>query len=646
MMPQGNPLGSLYPGMFPPQNGTGLLLPPSSPYVMPSREDIVEMVGEHERDVKPLRLRMEADYDRYRLIPHVNVDRGTGQVLEHLAVYTSNAPRVFADKIISWLTLAELLVRVPHVEVGGHEPEVDNRKERFAIGNLRAADERLKRLLQPSLRGQMAFYTTVRGGYLGGRALLVKRPDGTTYADITAWDPMHMHWELSDRGLEWVCYKIKKTRAQIYREYGVDIGGGVGVFGRFFHRGSSDAEKEGTEVYDFYDGVMNTIVTDKDTLKPPTPHGSPRVPAYLTLVGPMPLLQSDTATNLVADVGESVYAGARDIWDKKNDLMSIFQEIVERARDQTVITESADGKKTLPQNPFKKGTEIGLRTGEKVYTLELQKMAQDTMNYITVILGEEQRATLPHSSYGETPFQLSGFAITQLRQATETVLSSRVEALESAYSQITGLLYDQFMTGAFDGMQLSGVDSKRSYFNQTITPKQLANSCDYEVKLVSQLPQDDASKWATAQIAKTLGLMGDVDILDKVIGVQDAQQTIDKVRLQKAEEGLPEAQLYTMMMAAAQRSSSPDDESAQIAKMYLMELQRLMMVKLGVMPDMAPKDGSGGGGQGTPAKAPGPRPEVLPNAMTGAPPEPETSNQGPSRVAPNTPRPGAQGQPG
>lgn len=629
----------MQPGLFPPTNGLGngaSLLVPAPSYAMPSRDDIVEMVGEHERDVEPLRRRMEADYSRYRLIPHVNMNRETGQVLEHLAVYTSNAPRVFADKIISWLTLAELLLRVPHVEAGGHEPEIDNLKERFAIGNLRANDERLKRLLQPSLRGQLGFYATVRGGYIGGRALLAKRPDGTTYADITAFDPMHMHWELSDRGLEWACYKIKKTRAQIHREYGVDIGGRPGVFGRFFHRGSSDAEKEGIFVYDFYDGLMNTVVTDKDTLKPPTPHGSPRVPVYMTLVGAMPLLQSDAAINLVADVGDSVYAGVRDVWDKKNDLMSIFQEIVERARDQTVITESRDGKKTLPQDPFKKGTEVSLATGEKIYTLELQKMAQETMNYLTVILGEEQRATLPFSSYGETPFQLSGFAITQLRQATETVLSSRVEAVASAYSQIVELLYDQFMTSAFDGMQLSGIDSKRSYFNQMVTPDVLVNSCDYEVKLVSQLPQDDASKWATAQIAKTLGLMGDVDILDNIVGIQDAQQTIDKVRAQKAEEGLPEAQLFTLMMAAADRGEM------EIAKMYLAELQRLMMVKLGIMPDMAPK--TGGGGQGQPPKPPGQRPEVMPNAMTGAAPQPETSNQGPSRVAPGTPRPGAQGQ--
>ena len=617
----GNGNGSMGLSLYPPQ----LLAPSYSTY---SRTQIVEAVKQHEVDQTVLRERMEKDYDRYRLTPHVNLDE-FGEELPNLAVYTSNAPRVFADKVISWQVLAELLLRVPHLDAGQHQEEADNLKERFVIGNLRAADERLKRMLQPSLRGQQAFFTTVRGGYIGGRCMLVKSPaTGETYADITAFDPMHIHWCVGSDGLEWVCYKIKKTRAQIKREYGVDV---QGASPSNYLPGSSDAEKEGIDVYDWYDGQINTVVTEAETLKQPTPHGSPRVPCYLTLVGPMPLLQSYRVANWAADIGESVYSGVREVYDKKNAMMSIFQELVERARDQTVVTQSRDGKKTLPEDPFKKGTEISLAEGEKIYTLEMQKMASDAMAYVTLLLGEEQRATLPFSAYGETPF-------------TETVLASRIEALSSMYIQIANLLYDQFMTGAFDGVKLSGRDSSRNYFNQTITPDQLAGTCDYTVSLVSQLPQDDASKWAQAEMAQKTNLMSDSDILDNVLGVQDSQQTLDKVMAQKAQRGLPEATLYTLMMAAAHRGET------EIAKMYLAEFQMLMAQKLGIMPPamsgypggVLPKPGLGT----TPSTTPGggQSPTVLPNAATGAAPQPETSNNGPSYQAPNTPRPGARGQ--
>ena len=631
-----------------PMNGdrSGLYLPaPAMPtFSNYTNTEIIEMVDQHEQDMQELVKRMDADFSRYRLTTHVLKDNATGDPLSNYAVYTSNAARVFADKVISWQVLAELLIRAPHLEVGRHEEEQDNLKERFAIGNLRAADERLKRMLQPSLRGQQSFYATVRGGYIGGRCLLAKNPrTGQTYADITVFDPMHTHWCLGADGLEWVCYKIKKTRAQIQREYGITIPGTTMSNSGGYARGSSDVEREGVYVYDFYDGRINTVIMDNETLKEMTPHGSPRVPCYLTLVGPAPLLQSRVANDLAKEVGESIYAGARGVYDKFSDVASIFLEIIERARRQTTIMESQDGKKVLEEDPYVVPTTIATRPGEKVYTLELQKMAQETMAYVTMIMGEMQRATLPFSAYGETPFQLSGFAITQLRQATETVLASRIEAGEQMNLQIVNLLYDQFMTGAFDGMKLSGMDSHRNYFSQTITPEMMEGTCDYTVKLVSQLPQDDMSKWATAEIAKKLELMDDEGILSNIVGAQDAQQIMKKVLAQKSARGLPEAQLYTMMLAEASQVVSPDDEHAQLAKMYLGELNRLMAVKLGIMPP-APKDG-GGNGQSAQAKGGGQRPEVLPDAATGAAPQPETSNDGPSYNAPGTPRPGARGQP-
>jgi len=604
-----------------------------------SDDDIIAMVAQHEQDVLPLTDRMDTDFDRYRLIPHVNRDPETNDVLEGYAVYTSPAPRAFADKVISWINLSELMLRVPHIEAGGHQQEADNLKERFAIGNLKAADERLKRMLQPSLRNQLAFFVTVRGGYIGGRCLLAKNPDtGETYADITAWDPRNMHWGVGADGLEWVCYKIKKTRAQIKAEYGVDVVAKPSdSIEPADKRGSTDPELEGIDTYDFYDKNINRVITSADVLKDSAPHGSPRVPAFMVLLGSMPLLQSDMAENMIAQVGESVYAGLRDVYTKNNDIMSIMLEIVQRARRQTVITESQGGNKTLPEDPFKQGTAIATKTGEKIYTLELQELARETGAYMATVAGEIQRMSIPYSEYGETPFQLSGYAITQLRQASESVLFSRIEAISSAYEQIANLLYDQYMTGQFDAIKLSGVDSHRARFSQRITVEELGETCDYETSLVSQLPQDEAAKWAVAQMAKDGHFMSTEDILDKILGIQDAQQTTDKVKLEMAEQGLPEAVFYDMMMAAANRGEM------QIAMIYLQEYQRLMAVKTGQIPP-APADGNNPGNrqQFTPS---GQDPRVLPEAATGAAPSPQTSNNGTSFIAPGTPRPGAWNQP-
>jgi len=79
------------------------------------------------------------------------------------------------------------------------------------------------------------------------------------------------------------------------------------------------------------------------------------------------------------------------------------------------------------------------------------------------------------------------------------------------------------------------------------------------------------------------------------------------------------------------------------ANMYRLEYIHLMMQKWGMLPDDGEGGAPAGGGQ-QPAQPKGPLPQVSPEAMKGGPPQPETSNDGPSRIAPGTPRPGARGQ--
>ena len=78
-----------------------------------------------------------------------------------------------------------------------------------------------------------------------------------------------------------------------------------------------------------------------------------------------------------------------------------------------------------------------------------------------------------------------------------------------------------------------------------ITPQMLQNSCDYSVKMVSQLPQDDAANWQVARTAKETGLLSDDDIRDNILKLQDSQQAADKIRAQKAKELLRNLRLRT-----------------------------------------------------------------------------------------------------
>ena len=105
-------------------------------------EDIVELVESHYDATEPLRQRMQDDHALYRLEPY---DAGEGY-----QSYTSNEPQTFAEKIINWISGADMTVRIPHDGADADLREKNDLKERFLIGIERSANERLSRMMLPS----------------------------------------------------------------------------------------------------------------------------------------------------------------------------------------------------------------------------------------------------------------------------------------------------------------------------------------------------------------------------------------------------------------------------------------------------------------------------------------------------------------
>jgi len=602
-------------------------------------EDIIDMVDSHYDVTEPLRTRMDTDHQLYRLEPY---DAGDGY-----QSYTSNEPQTYADKIISWMSDADLVVRIPPSGNPRNTRELNNDKERFIIGALKAADERLHRKLQPGLKNQLGWYISLRGWY-AGRALLVKDAESKTHIDVTPWDPMHTYWGVDGNGLAWACYKVKKTRKEIEDQYNVRLG-------------EVRQDDDGIDVYDFYDRQDNFVVVPHRFIKKRTKHGSSEVPVFLGPVGSTPLVQSlewSSIEDTVEDYGESVFKSTRDIYDNHNFMMSVMLEMTARSRKQGLKVTSRDGTKALDEDPYKEGTEISLAQGEDVKPLGLMEMARESGAYMGLVAGELQRGSIPHSVYGELQFQLSGFAINTLRQGVESVLAPRIQSLEAAYKQICNLLCDQYSSGAFSAMELSGRDNNRMYFSETITPAKVKDGGDVEISVVARLPQDDMSKYSMAQIAREgpTPLMPDLWIRDNVLGVQDADQIEDSIKEQIAEKTLPEAGVLSLYQAALKQGR--DD----LAELYLGELVSMLFAKAKQMSEAM---GTAGGPPGLPMEGlppgapplppgmvppgappglpPMPPPGVMPPAMAGVPPPVPTPQGGPV-VPPGQPRPGGQGE--
>ena len=605
-------------------------------------EDIIALVEGHYNATEPLRQRMEDDHAIYRLAPY---DAGEGY-----QSFTSNEPQTYADKVMGWIAGAEMTVRIPHNGNDRDTREKNDLKERFLVGVLRAADERLCTMMLPPLKDQLAWYMTIRGWY-AGRALLAKRKDGTTYVDITPWDALHTYWGVGSDGLDWACYRVPKTKQQIEAQYGIKLDG---IMNR---------DENGLMVYDFYDKEMNTIIVHngntnnpvQHTIKKQTAHGAKQVPVFLGPVGPNPYIVPLNQTNLedtIADVGESLYRSNRDTYLNHNLVMSTMLEMVARSKRQGLKVKSRDGTKTLDEDPYLEGSEISLAQGEDVEPLGLMEIARETGAFMGLVSGELQRGSLPHTVYGDVPFQLSGFAINTLRQGVDTVLGKYLRAAEKAFQMIFNIVSDQYASGSFQAIEVSGMDKNRNYFSEEITPETLDKTGMAEVMLTAQLPQDDMAKYSMAQIARegATPLLSDRAIRDRILAIQDADQMDFAIKEQMAERMLPEAALWSLIQAAQEQGRE------DLVQFYAGELLRVLMEKNPAMqqppppPPMGPPPGPMGpppmgpppmgppGGMGGP---PGLPPQVMPEAMMGVPPPAPTPQGGPL-VPPGTPRPGAQ----
>ena len=564
---------------------------------------------------------MESDHRLYRLEPY---DAGDGY-----RSYTSNEPQVMADKIISWLTSAEMVVRIPF---SGHERDqrdADNQKERFLTGIIRAADDNCAMRLLPPVRDQLCWYIALRGWY-AGRALLIKNEDGETRVDITPWDPLNTFWSEGQDGLEWACYRLRKTPSEVRSQYGVR------------NLGEDHGRDESVLVYDFYDREDNYVVMEDRILKRRTRHGHDGVPVFLGMVGSAPLVQSDeVGADAIADFGESVFKHNRDNFDNNNFMMSTMLELTARSRRQGLKVTSRDGQKTLDEDPYQEGSEISLAQGEDVEPLGMLEMAKESGAFMGLVSSEIQRGGLPYSIYGELQFQLSGYAINTLRHGVETVLAPRIQALERAYRSAFIIISEQYASGRFKAMEVSGRDRDRMYFSDEISPDIVKKGGEPEVSIISQLPQDDMSKMTMAQIAREgpTPLLPDIFIRDIILGLQDADQLDDVIKEQVAEKALPEAGLWSLLSSLENRGRG------DLAQFYYGELMRLLMEKTSAT-KMAMATGfqgpPGGGpppGAGPPGGPPGLPPEVMPSAAMGVPPTPPTGP--PTQMPPGAPRPGA-----
>lgn len=546
----------------------------------PTIQQIEERVHNEEQAVEPIFKRMDGDWDLYNLAKF-RPPQGDGIKLED--AYTSNRPKIVADKLSGAIAGAKQIIRVELDADNKDERETNNNYERFGIGVMKKANR-----LRVSAGGvpiitELGFRVITQGRYAAARALLKKDAQGETLPDVTVIHPRHLVIQMGSTEPIWAGIVTMRSRANVRDEY-PDF--------KFDDEEKGEDDNQMTEkVIDYYwkqDGsYWNAVVIAGKWAKRKTDTFATQFPIIARAVGPhsgtsgiSSLSQHADGTSTVPGIetfGESIFAPLRANNDFTNRLMSYKMAMAGKRVKNFMKIFSSDGTKELEAEIDEDATSASFSVDnqEDMVPLEIQDLGRDVDSLAQFTVNEAADGSLPEQSFGRLPAPISGNALAILGASVGERLEPFIRPVESCVEGIIEALAGQFETGRFKPMKLSGRMRSREPFSRPIEPADIEGHDDLSVELVPDLPTDRNETWLTAQVAATPGANGEplaspLTIREDILQMQDADLEQERILASAARMSSPKIMLMTRMVAA----SRAGDEATVF--FLQRELQRIM----------------------------------------------------------------------
>ena len=535
---------------------------------------IFDQIEREFEDNRAVMDRMEEDYDLYTL-RQWNPDIEDSVSPED--AFTTNAPRVMAEKIISFINGTNIVIRVPNDDATKEQEFVNDALEQLAIGMVANSDRRLRRRHEPSIKEQLAWFTVVRGRYAAARAILRKRENGETYEDILPLDPLHLVVGMGAEEPEWAAYRTYMTHREIRSKYPeFEFTGDL--------MGADETQSEAA--YEYYMKVENPLynpqsqhpferhpytyfsgmLIDQVWARPLHPVFTLNFPIIAIPVTAHPMVSSTTGDNdMCQHVGESVFAENRQLYEKQNRLISYGIDMAAKASNPRQKIFSIDGEAALEDGSTEKGAEVPLSTAnqEDIQPF-LEPDATNAFGATMNILNTEAVAGgLPPQSFGLLDKPLSSVALRQLGNNLEHRVQPRMEAVRRCIEGCLEVMMGQYETGAFDPITVSGrrFDNHR-FSNKRITPIDIHGHDAIEVEMTLALPEDETVRWSIAQMAMTPTASGEPLASlewtrEHILKMQSHKTLADQNKTMLAYQNTPIAALLDSLRAAQEDGDNP-----------------------------------------------------------------------------------------
>ena len=452
--------------------------------------------------------RMDTDEALYFLKPFKMMHLDGREEMEDVANITLNDALIYVQKAISILGGASMQTII---EGKGLSDTKTTKIEQFLNDILYMADENLRKRRMPELDAFINEQLGVRGRSTA-RVCMRLKPEGDLLADVLPVDSRYYVDDIDDNGIVWAAPWFRQSKARIEREYNKPGDREVRV-------GKS------AEVVDTWTPEMNVVFVDKNIIREQVnPYG------YVPFVSVICPGGSSLGTeDAVEHQGESLLWANRDLWDKKNEAVTILRTLNIDSLFRALQYESSHGE-NMPRpekSPYKQKTIHGVEKGGGYKFMPIADIQNATRLYYSVLEASLQRGSLSAIDYGTLTFPLSNIAITQLTGSRNDIFLPRIQAKAQFYQSLDRMVIKQCID-LDQKLEFGQQGSKNSYTKADLEGDY---SIKYTFRSISKEQQMADLQFAVA----ARGVLPDDYIIREIIKAENPTGLLTQLRAERAE---------------------------------------------------------------------------------------------------------------
>ncbi len=487
-----------------------------------SAEDIQMILGDTddlERQWQRRNTQMLADRSR------INLDQTppkTGAIK-----WYSNEAKVFYETATSLISAYPPRFRIPlTINYDEIEKEKISKAERFLLGIFRELDNRQMRRGMSYWLWEMAYWT-LSGWYSVFTHIEKGRGANVNFiADV--WDPLTVYPKWDNEGLS-TCvrtYSVDKPNLLVmlggFKQKGLDV---------IFQDMGEDKPKVINYWRDDRGKVYNSILIGGQTIKPLILEKDfDRIPIFCGTVG----IPDRVSPGWETRVGQNIIAANRDMYDYENMMVSVMAAIMASQAYPNIVRRTRSGLPMGIDDLTGYGQVIDLKIEEQIELLKNATTPEEANILLNWVSNRRQKGSIPDVTYGQVPYELSGFAISQLMAAIKYKIAPYLNALQNVIGSVAREFLRQYRDGDFPDIELMttkpGETSKNLFFVEKFTRKDIPETLFVEVTVPITSAFDKTQQILFARQAMSPPqLLSRETIWDEVLDVQDSQQEYARI---------------------------------------------------------------------------------------------------------------------